>query len=77
MEGFCFRKLDVDGALAEAVDRAGAITRGSFLAGALGVSAAAAVADEAVAQDGKLGKVDQGILNYALTLEYLQAAFYT
>ncbi|HKH35413.1 MAG TPA: hypothetical protein VKA80_14845, partial [Beijerinckiaceae bacterium] len=72
MEGFCFRQLDVDGALAEAADRAGAITRGSFLAGALGVSAAAVVAaDEAVARDGKLGKVDQGILNYALTLEYL------
>jgi rubrerythrin len=78
MEGFCFRKLDVDGALLEAADGAGAITRGSFLAGALGVSAAAVVgADEAVAQGGKSAKVDQGILNYALTLEYLQAAFYT
>jgi hypothetical protein len=78
MEGFCFRKLDVDGALAEAADRAGAITRGSFLAGALGISAAAVVgADQAVAQGGGPGKVDQGILNYALTLEYLQAAFYT
>ena len=77
MEEFSFHKLDVDGALAEAADRAGLMTRGSFVAGALGVSAVATIGvDEATAQ-GKLGKGDQSILNYALTLEYLQAAFYT
>jgi hypothetical protein len=78
VEGFCFRKLDVDGALAETADRAGALTRGSFLAGALGVTAAAVIgADEAAGQGATLSKNDVGILNYALTLEYLQAAFYT
>jgi rubrerythrin len=78
MEGFCFEKMDVEGALAEAADRGGALTRGSFLAGALGVSAAAVIAaDEAAGQGGGLSKNDEGILNYALTLEYLQASFYT
>lgn len=79
MDDFSFEKLDVDGALAEAFD--GAMTRGTFVTGALGASAAVALgaavdADEAAGQ-GKLGKGDQDILNYALTLEYLQAAFYT
>jgi hypothetical protein len=78
MEGFSFETLDVDGALAETADRAGLMTRGTFVAGALGASAAAVAigADEAAGQGG-LGKSDQSILNYALTLEYLQAAFYT
>jgi rubrerythrin len=78
MEGFSFEKLDVDGALAETADRAGVMTRGTFVAGALGASAAAVAigADEAAGQGG-LGKHDVSILNYALTLEYLQAAFYT
>jgi hypothetical protein len=66
-----------DGALAEATDGAGLLTRGMFLTGALGASAAVAVgADEASGQ-GKLGKGDRAILNYALTLEFLQPAFYT
>ena len=78
MEGFSFEKLDVDGALAETADRAGLMTRGAFVAGAFGASAAAVAigADEAAGQGG-LSKHDQSILNYALTLEYLQAAFYT
>lgn len=78
MEDFSFEKLDVDGALAETADRAGLMTRGTFMAGALGASAAAVAigADEAAGQGG-LSKHDQSILNYALTLEYLQAAFYT
>ena len=41
MEGFSFEKLDVDGALAETADRAGLMTRGTFVAGAFGASAAA------------------------------------
>jgi rubrerythrin len=78
MEAFSFQRLDVDGALYEAADGAGLMTRGSFLAGALGASAATALsADEAGAQGGAPGPKDQAILNYALTLEYLQAAFYT
>jgi hypothetical protein len=77
MNDFSFQRLDVDGALAEAADRAGHMSRGTFLATALGASAAVAIgADEAAAQ-GNAAKNDQDILNYALTLEYLQAAFYT
>jgi rubrerythrin len=78
MNDFSFEALDVDGALAETADRAGLMTRGTFVATALGTSAAVAIgADEAAGQGGKPGKHDQAILNYALTLEYLQAAFYT
>jgi hypothetical protein len=78
MQGFSLEELDVDGALVEAADRAGVMTRGTFLAGALGASAAVAIgADEAAGQGGGLGQNDRAILNYALVLEYLQAAFYT
>jgi Ferritin-like domain len=66
--------LDVDGALAEAHD---GLTRAGFIvaagAGALGVLAAAA--DDAAAA--AIPASDQNVLNYALVLEYLQAAFYT
>jgi hypothetical protein len=78
MQGFSFEELDVDGALVDAADRAGVMTRGTFLAGALGASAGVAIgADEAAGQGGGLGQNDRAILNYALVLEYLQAAFYT
>jgi rubrerythrin len=78
MDGFTFQRLDADGALLESAERAGLMTRGSFLAGVLGGSAVAAIgADQATAQGGAPGPQDQAILNYALTLEYLQAAFYT
>lgn len=71
--------VDVDGALAEtrdAAERAG--TRRSFLGG---IAAAAgtvllAAAGGARAATGLSGS-DLSILNYALVLEYLQAAFYT
>jgi hypothetical protein len=69
--------LDRDGALAEAVDGLHDQTRAGFLRGALVGSGAllAAVAAPATAAGGKAR--DVSILNYALTLEELQAAFYT
>jgi hypothetical protein len=70
-----FDRLDVDGALGEAAERAGVMSRGTFLASALGGTAALlGVATEPAAGQ---GASDVAILNYALTLEYLQSAFYT
>ena len=70
-------ELDFDGAIREAVAHVSGDTRATFLgkavvggAALLGFLAAAAPTEAAAASD-----VD--ILNYALTLEYLQAAFYT
>jgi hypothetical protein len=75
MSELSFDRLDVDGALEEAAGRAGVVTRGTFLAGVLGGGAALAglAAQPVSAQTA----TDVSILNYALTLEYLQAAFYT
>jgi hypothetical protein len=65
--------LDVDGALAEAHD---GLTRAGFI-----VAAGAAVAGVAAARpadaEAAIPASDQDVLNYALVLEYLQAAFYT
>jgi Ferritin-like domain len=70
--------LDRDDALAETLGAApatrGRLLRGLAAAGLIG-SAALAAAGSADAADEPQG--DVGILNYALTLEYLQAAFYT
>ena len=73
-------ELDRDGAITEAVgavwgvSRADALRRaaigGGVLLGALSTGGAPAAA-------AGLAKVDKSILNYALSLEYLQAAFYT
>jgi Ferritin-like domain len=78
LDQLSFDRLDVDGALAETLDHAG-MSRAQFLA-ALGGSAAALGAfavEPARGQGGGLPSNDIFILNYALVLEYLQAAFYT
>jgi Ferritin-like domain len=77
MDDLSFARLDVDGALAESLERAG-LSRAAFLAAAVGGSAALLgrpTSEDALAQAGGLPTGD--VLNYALVLEYLQAAFYT
>jgi len=65
--------IDPSGAIAEAAHR---VSRRGFLAGAAGAAAVAAgLPGAALGQESR--KTDIEILNFALTLEYLQAAFYT
>jgi len=77
MSDLTLGELDRDGALREAVEQVSGETRATFLgkavvggAALLGVLAAPAAGKAAAASD-------VAILNYALTLEYLQSAFYT
>ena len=79
MDRSYFDRLDVDGALAESLQRTG-LSRAAFLAAALGGSTAllgGLTTEAAGAQGDDLPSNDVFILNYALVLEYLQAAFYT
>nr|MBA2630737.1 ferritin-like domain-containing protein [Thermoleophilaceae bacterium] len=71
-------ELDTDGALREMAEALGGPTRAQFLrgAGAGGALLLGGLAAPAAAQSGSEAG-DRAILNYALTLEYLQAAFYT
>jgi len=89
LEAINFVDVDVDGAIREGAEEVAGDTRMSFLRkGALAGGAAlsggailsALIPDVAMAAGGrppaKFGKGDIGILNYALTLEYLERAFY-
>ena len=77
MTGLTFGELDRDGALSSAFERAGGDSRANFLRKALVGSAALVAGLTLPARAGATSKNDVDILNYALTLEYLQAAFYT
>jgi rubrerythrin len=69
--------MDRDGALVEALDRLHAATRADLLRGALVGSGALLAAFAAPASAAASSARDVSILNFALTLEELQAAFYT
>jgi hypothetical protein len=77
MTDLTFGELDRDGALSEAIARVAGDSRADFLrkaaVGSAALLAAAALPERARA----VSSNDVDILNYALTLEYLQASFYT
>ena len=69
-------ELDVDGALAEALSRT-PLTRTRLLQAGAGIGAVVAALAAAESAEAAFASSDVSILNYALTLEYLQASFYT
>jgi Ferritin-like domain len=69
-------QIDSDGAIAEALDGVG--SRAAFLGKAtVGGAAFLAALSAPVRAEAAVSPSDAAILNFALTLEYLQAAFYT
>jgi Ferritin-like domain len=70
-------ELDRDGALREAAEELDRTSRAGFFAAAVGGVAAAAALARPRSASAALLNDDVAILNYALTLEYLQDAFYT
>ena len=70
-------ELDRDGAIRERVERVSGETRATFLEKAVVGGAALLGVIAAPAASRATAKSDVAILNYALTLEHLQAAFYT
>jgi hypothetical protein len=69
--------LDRDGALREAADELERTSRAGFFGLLAGGAAAAVALGRPAAARAALAKSDLAILNYALTLEYLQDSFYT
>ena len=68
-------ELDVDGALEEAIAALHGETRATFLRRAV-VGGAVLLGASAAPAQAAADRRDEAILNYALTLEYIQEAFY-